>query len=53
VVRCGAANGLPIDVQVVTPHWQDHRALAICRLIEEEFGGWQSPPELASLQIAG
>ena len=43
VVRCGAANGLPIDVQVVTPHWHDHLALAICQLIEEEFGGWHPP----------
>ncbi len=43
VVRCGAANGLPIGIQVVAKHWYDHLALAISGLIEQEFGGWQFP----------
>jgi amidase len=47
VVRCGsAANGLPLGVQVVTPHGHDHRALAICQLLEIEFGGWQPATSL-------
>ena len=47
VVRCGTAdNGLPLGVQVVAPHGLDRRALAICQLLEEQFGGWQPPPAL-------
>jgi len=47
VVRCGTSeNGLPVGVQVVAPHGLDHRALAICQLLEERFRGWQPPPAL-------
>jgi amidase len=42
-VRCAEFKGLPINVQVVTKPWRDLRALDICRLIEQEFGGWQPP----------
>ena len=44
VVRCGTVKGLPINVQVVTAHGQDHLALDVCGLIEQEFGGWHAPP---------
>lgn len=44
VVRCGTVEGLPINVQVVTGYGQDHLALEVCGLIEQEFGGWQAPP---------
>jgi amidase len=44
VVRCGIAEGLPINVQIVTGPGQDHLALEVCRLIEQEFGGWHAPP---------
>ncbi len=40
-VRWGEANGLPLNVQVVTRRWRDLLALNICRMIEEESGGWQ------------
>lgn len=50
VVRCGTtASGLPIGVQVVAPHWHDHRALAICQLLEKEFGGWTKPDQLGEV----
>lgn len=42
-VRWGEANGLPINVQVATRPWRDGLALAICRMIEEESGGWREP----------
>ncbi|MBV8821001.1 MAG: amidase [Acidobacteriaceae bacterium] len=40
-VRCGEANGLPINVQVVTKPWRDLLALEICGFIEAAFGGWK------------
>lgn len=40
-VRWGEADGLPINVQVVTKPWRDLLALNLCRMIEEESGGWQ------------
>ena len=45
-VRCAEADGLPINIQVVTKPWRDLLAIEICRLIEAEFGGWQPPPAL-------
>ncbi len=45
-VRVGEADGLPINVQVVTNTWQDMTALEVCRLLEVEFGGWQMPRRL-------
>ena len=45
-VRAGStAEGLPIGVQVVAQPWREDVALAVCKFIETEFGGWQ-PPEL-------
>ncbi len=40
-VRWSEAGGLPVNVQVVTKPWRDLLALDICRMIEEESGGWQ------------
>jgi len=37
------ARGLPLGVQVVASHAQDHRAIAVARVLEEEFGGWVYP----------
>ncbi len=45
-VRCAEAAGLPINVQVVAAPWYDLRALAVCRVIEERFGGWKPPLDL-------
>jgi amidase len=42
-VRCSEADGLPINVQVVAKPWRDMTALAICQMIEAEFGGWRAP----------
>lgn len=45
VVRCADKQGLPINIQVVTGSWNDRLALAICQLLEQEFGGWQPPAQ--------
>jgi amidase len=42
-VRCAAHEGLPVNVQVVTKPWRDLLALALCRRIEDQFGGWKKP----------
>jgi len=45
VVRAGTSSeGLPIGVQVVARPWREDVALAVARLIETIFGGWQHPP---------
>jgi amidase len=44
VVRCGtSAEGLPIDVQVVTGPWRDHVALALAATLEAALGGFRPP----------
>jgi amidase len=42
-VRCTESDRLPINVQVVAKPWRDLTALAVCQLIEAEFGGWREP----------
>jgi amidase len=42
-VRCDELDGLPINIQVVAAPWRDLTALAVCRVIEQEFGGWKPP----------
>lgn len=42
-VRCSEADGLPVNVQVVARPWRDMTALAICQMLEAEFGGWNAP----------
>ncbi len=45
VVRAGTSDdGLPIGVQIVTKHWDEHISLAVAKVIETELGGWQAPP---------
>ncbi len=41
-VRCGEAAGLPVNVQVVARPWQELTTLAICRELEQKFGGWKA-----------
>jgi Asp-tRNA(Asn)/Glu-tRNA(Gln) amidotransferase A subunit family amidase len=45
VVRCAEADGLPINVQVITGPWRDMLALEICGELEKQFSGWK-PPKL-------
>ena len=40
--------GLPLSVQIVGRHGQDHLTLAVAGAIESEFGGWQPPPKYAA-----
>lgn len=35
-VPVGLAQGLPVGMQIVTPPWHDHRALALGRLVEAD-----------------
>jgi len=44
VVRVGTSeNGLPIGVQVIAKHWNEHISLAVAKAIEMELGGWRPP----------
>ncbi len=44
VVRAGtSADGMPVGVQIVAQPWREDVALAVAKLIESEFGGWQPP----------
>ena len=45
VVRTAATqDGLPIGVQIVSHPWREDLVLALARILEQEFGGWQPPP---------
>jgi amidase len=46
-VRCSEKDGLPINVQVVAKPWREMAALQVCKRLEEEFGGWKSPPTVS------
>jgi Asp-tRNA(Asn)/Glu-tRNA(Gln) amidotransferase A subunit family amidase len=41
------ARGLPLGVQVVAAHGQDHLTIAVALALEEALGGWV-PPRLAA-----
>jgi Asp-tRNA(Asn)/Glu-tRNA(Gln) amidotransferase A subunit family amidase len=38
------SDGLPVGVQVVARHWEEHVALAVARVIERALGGYRPPP---------
>jgi amidase len=43
-VPAGATpSGLPVGVQVVARHWEEHVALAVGRIIERGLGGYRPP----------
>ncbi len=42
-VRCAEDGDLPVNVQVIAAPWRDMTALAVCRALEQKFGGWQPP----------
>ncbi len=45
VVRCGTSpEGLPIGLQVAVRPWREDVAMAVAAILEQAFGGWQSPP---------
>jgi len=47
VIRTGqAADGMPIGLQVAARPWREDVALALGRLLEQEFGGWQRPAQV-------
>lgn len=42
VVRTGATQeGLPLAVQILSHPWREDIVLALARILEDEFGGWQ------------
>ena len=41
-VRCGAHQGLPVNIQIAAKPWRDKTALALCREVEKQFGGWKA-----------
>lgn len=38
-----SSQGLPLGVQVIGARGQDHRTLAVAKVLEEDFGGWVPP----------
>ena len=42
------ADGVPLGVQVVAAHGNDHLTIAVARYLERVFGGWVPPPALRS-----
>jgi fatty acid amide hydrolase 2 len=42
------SRGLPLGVQVVGVRAQDHVTIAVARVLEEVFGGWQPPAQFNS-----
>jgi amidase len=42
------AGGLPVGVQVVARHWEEHVALGVARMIERALGGFTPPPIAAT-----
>lgn len=41
------SDGLPLGVQVVAAHGNDHLCVAVAMELERAFGGWQPPVDLA------
>jgi fatty acid amide hydrolase 2 len=39
------AAGVPLGVQVIAAHGNDHLTIAVARALERRFGGWAPPPE--------
>jgi amidase len=43
VPTAATPEGLPIGVQIASHPWREDIVLALARILEEEFGGWQRP----------
>ena len=43
-----ATSGLPVGVQIIGPHGQDARTLAVAQAAEDEIGGFVAPPPLGA-----
>ena len=39
-----AADGLPVGVQIVAPHYLDHSAIRFAQLLERDYRAFQPPP---------
>lgn len=46
-------DGLPLGVQVVAAHGNDHLCVAVALELERRFGGWQPPALFAKAGLAG
>jgi len=42
-------DGLPLGVQVISAHGNDHLTIAVARCLERALGGWVPPPPLRSM----
>ena len=43
------AAGLPVGIQIVGPHLEDRTAIDLARRMERITGGFQAPPDFASI----
>ena len=41
-----SSKGLPLGVQVISTHGQDHVTIAVAEALEQELGGWVPPARL-------
>ena len=44
-----AVSGLPVGVQIIGPHGQDARTLAVAQAVEDEIGGFVAPPPVRAV----
>ena len=40
--------GLPVDIQIMGPYWEDATPITFAELLAREFGGFTPPPGFAS-----
>lgn len=45
-------QGLPLGIQVIANHYNDHLTLAIATDLEKEFGGWVPPCSISSSELS-
>jgi amidase len=46
-------EGLPVGIQIVAPHLEDHTSIEFARLLRSEVGGYEPPPGFDSPSGAG
>ncbi|MGF6455155.1 amidase [Pseudomonas frederiksbergensis] len=53
VIRAGhdPANGMPIGIQIVGPHWQEERLLAVANFLERELERWSPVAPLDTVTL--
>ena len=45
-IPAGFSKGLPIGIQAIAGHYNDHLTLAAAAELDKVFGGWKSPSSI-------